>query len=746
MSFDSAQEFGQIFYRNLQECKWEPHPLYSVFTQYDQKYYLDRQATFLDKYRCFYAVSKTISPKTIIELGTSAGASADAYLSATPRAKYIGFDSFAENRDRDDRPPWKPDEIARKLFTARGFTDYELIKIDLRSLEKLPCRADFVVVDAGHDFDNEYSDLRLALTAEPDFIFVDDSDAEAKPAIEKFLREDLRGRVTYTFPIDYAGGGLVIKLENWIHASNKLMIEVSQPEVSVEELRGKIREAVARREAEGKTSFIDASAQLFKVLSSDTAFWDSLSAPDSLSEQTNAGQEEITRLRLQHEFSVRDDDRYHINDLLLYHDREFIWNTYRALLKREPDEEGDRSYLELLRSGRRNKIDIIDSLHRSPEGKRAKVSIEGLAVPAMIRRLYRLPIIGYFAELSVALARLPVLVRSQRQLECHLVAQQDRIASHFTQTNQQLLNMINQIGNRLAEAGNRLAEADRANAASFQDALTGFAEQQKRIAELQHQQVTALFREQQKLIDNHRLVTGDAGPQQLKSKTSNRSQQAPGQTELDRLQASFEDRFRGDKEELKKDLKFYLSLLKESNVTSEILDLGCGRGEWLELLKEERLSATGVESNRTLADAGRSRGLEIIQQDAIEYLRGQPNNSLQAVTGFHLIEHLEFQELIQLLAEIRRTLKPGGLVIVETPNPKNLVVGACNFYADPTHRKPLFPETLQFLLDSLGFERIRLEYRHPVEGSPFDNTEPGSRELHIWLFGPRDFAAIGWKA
>lgn len=531
------------------------------------------------------------------------------------------------------------------------------------------------------------------------------------------------------------------------HGESSNQPKEAAPEIDVTELMAKIRDAVARREAEGKTSFINASAELYKVLSSDSVFCDNLSARESIAEPTSAPLERFPQLRLQPEFSVHADGRYHVNDLLKYHDSEFIWNAYRALVKREPDEEGYRGHLERLRSGRRNKIDILASLHRSPEGKRANISIEGLTVPAMIRRLYRLPIIGYLLELTMALARLPVLVRSQRQLESHLVAQQDRIASHFTQINQQLLNMINTIGNRLAEAGNRLAEADRANAASFQDALTGLAEQQKRIAELQHQQVTALFRGQQKLIDNHRLITGDAGNQrQLKSKTSSRSRQALGQAELDKLQASFEDWFRGDKEELKKDLKFYLSLLKESNVTSEILDLGCGRGEWLELLKEEGLRAAGVESNATLAAAGRNRGLKIIHEEAIEYLRGLPDNSLQAVTGFHLIEHVEFQELIQLLVEIRRTLRPGGLVIVETPNPKNLVVGACNFYADPTHRKPLFPETLLFLLDSLGFERIRLEYRHPVEGSPFDNTEPGSRELDIWLFGPRDFAAIGWKA
>lgn len=213
MKLSKVEEFERTFNRNLQECKWKPHRRYSVFTQYDREYYLARRAAFLHKYQCFYAVSKTISPKTILELGTSAGASADAYLSATPKAKYIGFDIFAENNG-DGRQPWKPFEIAMKLFAVRGFTHYELIRIDLRTLDKLPRRSDFVVVDAGHDFDSEYSDLRLALTADPDFIFVDDSDAEAKPAIDKFLTEDLKKKVAYTFPIQYLGGGLVIKVRS----------------------------------------------------------------------------------------------------------------------------------------------------------------------------------------------------------------------------------------------------------------------------------------------------------------------------------------------------------------------------------------------------------------------------------------------------------------------------------------------------------------------------------------------------
>lgn len=212
----SRAEFEQSFRTNLTTCKWEPHPQFSVFTQYDQEYYLAQAQPFLHKYKCFYAVSKTISPKKIIELGTCAGASADAYLSAAPGAEYIGIDVFGVNTRHDDQSPWDPYEIAHQLFESRGFRNYQLLKTDLRQLSSLPARADFVVVDAAHDFDNAYADLKLALTADPEFIFVDDSDDEngAKPAIDKFLLQDIEGLVDYTVHISYIGGGLVIRLKN----------------------------------------------------------------------------------------------------------------------------------------------------------------------------------------------------------------------------------------------------------------------------------------------------------------------------------------------------------------------------------------------------------------------------------------------------------------------------------------------------------------------------------------------------
>ena len=209
-----AEKFKQRFLSNLTKCDWSPHPVYSSFTQCDQEYYLAKPDEFFHKYRCFWAVSRTISPRIMIELGCLAGSSADAYLSATPSASYSGFDVFREETHHTTGLPWLPLEIAHKLAADRGFMHYEFIKRDLRTMDRLPHEADFVVVDAAHDFENQYADLLLALSARPTFIFVDDMlGKEVQRAVEKFLSNDVQTQLEYTVPIDSITGGLVIKLK-----------------------------------------------------------------------------------------------------------------------------------------------------------------------------------------------------------------------------------------------------------------------------------------------------------------------------------------------------------------------------------------------------------------------------------------------------------------------------------------------------------------------------------------------------
>jgi glycosyltransferase involved in cell wall biosynthesis len=210
-----SRDFLQRFQENLAACDWQPHPAYSVFTQFDAPHYTSLKDEYLRKYRCFWAVARTIRPRRLIELGTHAGASADAYLSASPQSEYTGVDQFPEGiRHQVTGAPWEPYALANALLGSRGFS-YRLIKANLRELRELPAEAELVVVDAAHDTQNEYADLRLALSANPQWIFVDDAAdwKNAGAAIARFLEHDLKDRLDYTVPIDYIEGGLVIRLK-----------------------------------------------------------------------------------------------------------------------------------------------------------------------------------------------------------------------------------------------------------------------------------------------------------------------------------------------------------------------------------------------------------------------------------------------------------------------------------------------------------------------------------------------------
>lgn len=240
--------------------------------------------------------------------------------------------------------------------------------------------------------------------------------------------------------------------------------------------------------------------------------------------------------------------------------------------------------------------------------------------------------------------------------------------------------------------------------------------------------------------------------QQRSPESVNQGQLQPVENEeqhlLDAFYTAFENQFRGEREDIFNRLKVYLPLLEEANIgTSDfpILDVGCGRGEWLELLRESGYTATGLDHNRVMVDYCRTREFEVVEGDVIAYLRTLPDLSLGAVTGFHIIEHLPFPILIKLFNEVVRVLKPGGLAIFETPNPKNIVVGACNFYADPTHKNPLFPDTIQFILESQGLSKVKILYLNPVEGSPFAQEDASWQLLHNWFFCARDYAVVGYK-
>ena len=219
----------------------------------------------------------------------------------------------------------------------------------------------------------------------------------------------------------------------------------------------------------------------------------------------------------------------------------------------------------------------------------------------------------------------------------------------------------------------------------------------------------------------------------------------------DSLYAAFEDVFRGTRDEIKARQSVYLPLLKEHGIGTQsmaVLDLGCGRGEWLEVLREESLESRGVDNNEEMVNRCKSLGLSVIKDDALSYVHALPEASVGAVTSFHMIEHMTFDAIMALVDGCLRVLKPGGLIILETPNPANILVGAHTFHLDPTHLKPVPSPMLRFFVEARGFCDVHVLELHPYpETLRFPDDEKGmASRLNDYLYGPQDYAVIGRKA
>ena len=173
---------------------------------------------------------------------------------------------------------------------------------------------------------------------------------------------------------------------------------------------------------------------------------------------------------------------------------------------------------------------------------------------------------------------------------------------------------------------------------------------------------------------------------------------------------AFEDRYRGSRELIRERLAIYLPFVEPLHVLypdASAVDLGCGRGEWLEVLRAKGISAVGVDLDQGMLNDCHGLGLNVEMGDAIAFLSSLPDESQIVVSGFHIAEHLPFDVLQQLVGEALRVLRPGGILILETPNPENLIVGTSSFYLDPTHARPIPPLLLGFLPEYAGFMRVK---------------------------------------
>jgi O-antigen chain-terminating methyltransferase len=264
------------------------------------------------------------------------------------------------------------------------------------------------------------------------------------------------------------------------------------------------------------------------------------------------------------------------------------------------------------------------------------------------------------------------------------------------------------------------------------------------------QQLQARVKELEQAMLDHGVVAAAANVALSAAAISLEAASAPVQ-DRSRFYVEFEALFRGQREDIKQRLRAYIPQLshileKPKAERLPVVDVGCGRGEWLELMAELDIPATGVDMNGAMVEACLEQGLYARQADAIAYLRSLPAGSLAAVTGFHIIEHLPFEVLLSLFEAAQHALCSGGVVIFETPNPENLKVGACNFYFDPTHLSPVVPQVAEFMARQCGFAHAEILRLHPYpEHFLFKGGTPVEEILNKELYGPQDYAVLGRK-
>lgn len=217
--------------------------------------------------------------------------------------------------------------------------------------------------------------------------------------------------------------------------------------------------------------------------------------------------------------------------------------------------------------------------------------------------------------------------------------------------------------------------------------------------------------------------------------------------------SDFEQRFRGDEETVKEKLKRYLPLFSP---VDNILDMGCGRGEFIELLLQEGKKAVGIDVSGSMLNRAAEKGIDGKKIAALEYLQQESDNSIGGIFSAQVIEHLPPDYLRDVVRESFRVLKPGGPIVLETVNPLSIFALSNIYFLDVTHQKPLHPEYMRYLLESSGFGDVKIIYADELTEEQLVEISPENRiakefntnvdKLNKILFASPVYAVTGTKS
>jgi len=276
----------------------------------------------------------------------------------------------------------------------------------------------------------------------------------------------------------------------------------------------------------------------------------------------------------------------------------------------------------------------------------------------------------------------------------------------------------------------------------FQDETTRVMDGLFRLAEVQLNTIDSLRRDIQALRRDSQA--GLVSPPPTEREDSGAARGIPPSFEF-----ALQDHFRGSEQKTATKLQIWLDAINGLPDAKRLrdgawLDVGCGRGEWLTLVTKAGIRVTGIDSSPAAIDHCRAASLSAECADALAWLRQCPDDSLAAISAFHVVEHLSAEVLLKLVQLAAQKLQPGGVLAIETPNPGNLLMGAHHFWNDPTHRRPVPAALLRFMLGYFGLsvvKQLQLNPCLPEEHLPFTEIDM-VRQLDQLLYGPQDYGLL----
>ena len=408
---------------------------------------------------------------------------------------------------------------------------------------------------------------------------------------------------------------------------------------------------------------------------------------------------------------------YGLEDYLFIPHEDLPKKIFLSLLNRLPTEQEETEAKALIHS----KLSILRLLIKitySPEGQSLNVSIKNKRWLTLISKMSQIPAIG---KVMSPLLEFYGYFIAIKKIESSLIDQ--------IRFNQKLTSVLSEMIEITADSISEQALSLKKNLLHINRRIMGTdLEKSAFIDQLNH---------------NNCLINTLLQSQNIQQSLVPIGHSPSKSNFFDDFYVAFEKRFRGDESSICQKMQSYLPLLealkKSDDRPLKALDIGCGRGEWISLLKKDGFETLGIDLNTAMIEHCQSKSLNCQQHDALLFLKESHHSSFDLISSFHLIEHLSFESMMQLFLHIYRVLTEGGLLLLETPNPENILTGSCYFYNDPTHKNPIPPKSLEFYLQYIGFENIRTIRSNP---SPKIVSDP---DIQRRFFGAQDYAILAKK-